>query len=75
MPTGVRAGQLAKAQSSFRERMRDNGYQRLQEWIPADAFKQLGDLCKSTGLSRREAIELLIASANEGKINLRRNKT
>lgn len=75
MPTGLRAGQLAKAQSSFRERMRGNGYQRLQEWIPEDAFKQLGDLCKRSGLSRREAIALLIASANEGKINLRRNKT
>lgn len=75
MPTGVGAGQLAKAQRSFRERMRGSGYQRLQEWIPEDAFKQLGDLCKRSVLSRREAIELLIASANEGKINLRRNKT
>jgi hypothetical protein len=75
MPAGVRAGQLAKAQTDFRDRMRDNGYKRLQEWIPENVFKQLGDLCKQSGLSRREAIEELIAAANEGKINLRGNKT
>ncbi len=75
MPAGVRAGQLAKAQTDFRDRMRDNGYKRLQEWIPENVFKQLGDLCKQSGLSRREAIEGLIAAANEGKINLRGNKT
>jgi hypothetical protein len=74
MTAGVRASQLAKAQSSFRDRMRENGYQRLQEWIPEDVFRQLGNLCKESGLSRREAIESLVAAANEGKINLRGEK-
>jgi hypothetical protein len=54
--------------------MRENGYQRLQEWIPEDVFRQLGHLCKESGLSRREAIESLVAAANEGKINLRGGK-
>lgn len=74
MTEGVRASQLAKAQSAFRDRMRENGYQRLQEWIPEDVFRQLGHLCKESGLSRREAIESLVAAANEGKINLRGGK-
>ena len=74
MTEGVRASQLAKAQSNFRDRMRENGYQRLQEWIPEDVFRQLGNLCKESGLSRREAIESLVAAANEGKINLRGEK-
>ncbi|NHZ90307.1 hypothetical protein F2P45_14960 [Massilia sp. CCM 8733] len=75
MKAVVRASQLAKAQSSFRDRMRQNGYQRLQEWIPEDVFRQLGALCKESGLSRREAIESLVAAAKEGKINLRGGKT
>lgn len=74
MTAGGRASQLAKAQSDYRDRMRENGYQRLQEWIPDDVFKQLGDLCRESGLSRREAIESLVAAANEGKINLRGEK-
>lgn len=74
MAAGVRASQLAKAQSSFRDRMRGNGYQRLQEWIPEDVFKQLAKLCKESGVSRREAIEILVAAANEGKITLREEK-
>lgn len=74
MTAGVRANQLAKAQSNFRDRMRENGYQRLQEWIPEDVFRQLGNLCKESGLSRREAIEGLVVAANEGKINLKGTK-
>lgn len=74
MTSGVRARQLAKAQGNFRERMRENGFQRLQEWIPEDVVRQLGNLCKESGLSRREAIESLVAAANEGKINLRGEK-
>lgn len=75
MPEGVRAVQLAKAQNDFRSRMRDNGYQRLQEWIPESVFNQLGALCKQSGLSRRDAIEDLIKAANDGKIKLRGKKT
>lgn len=71
MAAGLRATQLAKAQSSFRDRMRGNGYQRLQEWIPEDVIKQLARLCKDSGVSRREAIQIFVAAANEGKINLR----
>ena len=74
MTAGARASQLAKAQSSFRNRMRENGYQRLQEWIPENVFRQLANLCKESGLSRREAIESLVAAANEGKIDLRGEK-
>ncbi len=74
MASGVRADQLAKAQSDFRGRMRKNGYQRLQEWIPESVFHQLVNLCKESGLSRREAIESLVAAANEGKISLRKEK-
>lgn len=74
MTAGVRASQLAKAQSSFRDRMRQCGYQRLQEWIPENVFHQLGNLCKESGLSRREAIESLVAAANEGKITLEGKK-
>jgi hypothetical protein len=74
MTAGVRASQLAKAQSGFRDRMRKNGYQRLQEWIPEGVLHQLGNLCKESGLSRREAIESLVAAANEGKITLEGKK-
>lgn len=70
MTAAVRASQLAKAQSNFRVRMRESGYQRLQEWIPEHVFRQLGNLCKESGLTRREAIESLVTAANEGKINL-----
>lgn len=74
MTAGARAGQLAKAQSSFRERMRGSGYQRLQEWIPEEVFAQLATLCKESGISRREAIQILVRAANEGKITLRGEK-
>lgn len=74
MAAAVRASQLAKAQSGFRDRMRKNGYQRLQEWIPENIFHQLVNLCKESGLSRREAIESLVAAANEGKITLEGKK-
>lgn len=74
MAAGVRASQLAKAQSGFRDRMRQNGYQRLQEWIPENVFHQLVNLCKESGLSRREAIESLVTAANEGKITLEGKK-
>lgn len=67
-----RAGQLAEAQSTFRDRMRTNGYQRLQEWIPGEIAVQLTKLCKESGISRREAIEILVTAANEGKIKLGR---
>lgn len=71
MAAGVRASQLAKAQNSFRDRMRGNGYQRLQEWVPEDVLKQFTKLCKESGVSRREAIEIFVAAANDGKITLR----
>lgn len=74
MTAGDRASQLARAQNDFRDRMRQNGYQRLQEWIPENVFHQLGNLCKESGLSRREAIERLVAAANEGKITLEGKK-
>ncbi len=70
MQSQTRANQLVKAQNEFRGRMRDNGYQRLQEWIPEHAVEQLGQLCTEWGLSRREAIEGLIAAAKSGKIKL-----
>lgn len=74
MTAGNRASQLARAQNDFRDRMRQNGYQRLQEWIPETVFHQLRNLCKESGLSQREAIESLVAAANEGKITLEGKK-
>lgn len=74
MTIADRASQLARAQNDFRDRMRQNGYQRLQEWIPENVFHQLRNLCKESGLSRREAIERLVSAANEGKITLEGKK-
>jgi hypothetical protein len=71
MTSRMRSDQLASAQSVFRKKMREHGYQRLQEWIPATAAMKLSQLCEVWGISRREAIEGLIDAANSGQIKLK----
>jgi Protein of unknown function (DUF3018) len=51
-----RAGQLASAQNAYRERMRDEGFRRLQEWVPEGTMNALKAICELHGISQREAI-------------------
>ena len=64
-----RASQLVKAQNVYRDRMRNDGFQRLQEWLPENTYLRLRHLCEVSGLTKREAIVLLISAADEGKLN------
>lgn len=68
-----RASQIAKAQNAYRGRMRNNGFQRLQEWLPESTYLRLSHLCEMSGLTRREAIERMVSAADEGKFELGRN--
>ncbi|MCS0660772.1 hypothetical protein [Massilia terrae] len=51
-----RAGQLASAQNAYRARMRDEGFRRLQEWLPEGTMNALKAICERHGISQREAI-------------------
>ncbi|MBB3224479.1 hypothetical protein FHS02_005344 [Massilia umbonata] len=63
-----RAHQISQAQNHYRERLKDAGYQRLQEWLPEATSERLKYLCDATGLSKREALVRLIDTADLGKI-------
>ena len=56
--TGVkgRARQVAIAQNAYRDRMRDEGFRRLQEWVPEGTMNALKVICERHGISQREAI-------------------
>uniref|UniRef100_UPI00403F3DEA ribbon-helix-helix protein, CopG family n=1 Tax=Massilia sp. W12 TaxID=3126507 RepID=UPI00403F3DEA len=64
-----RNNQLAKAQTTYRERLKGRGYRRIQEWVPEQTFVQLRELCRDTGLSQRELIEEMIRAATERKFS------
>jgi DNA recombination-dependent growth factor C len=51
-----RARQVAIAQNAYRDRMRDEGFRRLQEWVPEGTMNALKALCELHGISQREAI-------------------
>jgi hypothetical protein len=69
-----RANQLAKAQNAYRDRMRGDGFLRLQEWLPEAAYLRLKYLCEVSGLTKREAIVCLISAADDGKFELGRSE-
>ena len=72
--SGRRAGQLAQAQSLYREKKREDGYQRLQEWLPEAVSSRLKYLCDATGLTKREALVRLISAADVDKIEIGRSE-
>ncbi len=59
-----RAHQISQAQNHYRERLKDAGFQRLQEWLPEAASARLKYLCNATGLSKREVLVRLIDTAD-----------
>ena len=65
-----RTEQLAKAQNTYRDRLRENDFQRLQEWLPKITYSKLNHLCKQNGLTKREALERMIRAVDEGKFEL-----
>ncbi len=71
---GGRAGQLARAQSLYREKKKEDGFQRLQEWLPEAASSRLKYLCDATGLTKREALVRLISAADVDKIEIGRSE-
>lgn len=52
----MRRRQLAIAQGVFREHMRDEGYVRLQTWLPQEAASALKVLCKGMNLSQAQVL-------------------
>ena len=66
---------MADAQIVYRKRMRDEGYQRLQEWVPEDTMTHLKEICERLGVSRRDVLERLVSEAREGHIELVREAT
>lgn len=70
-----RAKQLAEAQGAYRRRMRSEGYQRFQEWLPKGTISRLKELCEILGVPRREAIERLVSAAHDGNIELVKDAT
>lgn len=69
-PPRGRAKQLSEAQGAYRERMRSDGYQRLQEWLPKETMSQLKDVCVRLDIPRRELLERLVSAAHDGNIEL-----
>lgn len=61
-----RALQIATAQDTYRARMRDKGFHRLQEWLPDDVYAHLQLLCEKHGLTQRE---VLVRSLTMSKTN------
>jgi DNA-binding transcriptional regulator LsrR (DeoR family) len=68
-----RAKQLADAQVVYRRKMRDEGYQRLQEWVPEDTMTHLKEISERLGVSRRDVLERLVSEARNGYIELARD--
>lgn len=63
VPT-LRSQQIAKAQSNFREKMRGNGYRRLQEWVPETTLVALKAICSVQGITQSEAIIQIVDGAS-----------
>jgi len=74
-PLKGRARQVADAQIVYRRKMRDEGYHRLQEWVPEDTMTHLKEICERLGASRRDVLERLVSEAREGRIELVRKAT
>lgn len=55
--------------------MREEGYQRLQEWMPGDTMMRLKEICEILGASRRDVLERLVSEALNGRIELVREAT
>ena len=70
-----RARQVADAQLMYRKKMRNEGYQRLQEWVPEDTMTHLKEICEILGASRRDVLERLVSEARGGRIELVREVT
>lgn len=51
-----RAQQVSIAQDAYRDRMRREGFRRLQEWVPEGTMNELKAICERHGISQREAI-------------------
>lgn len=51
-----RAKQIAGAQNTFRDRMRESGYRRLQAWVPNESFDTLHKICERDNLTQTEAL-------------------
>ena len=69
-PSKERARQVADAQVAYRRKMRSEGYQRLQEWVPEGTMVCLKEICEILGASRREVLERLVSEARDGRIEL-----
>ncbi|MFQ2801898.1 MAG: hypothetical protein ACRDC6_12560 [Shewanella sp.] len=68
--TSRRSKQLIEAQVSFRNRKREAGCQRIQEWVKKETLVQLRSVAKNSGLSRAQILEMLVAAVHAGKIDL-----
>ncbi|MGL6466521.1 hypothetical protein ACSZNP_02310 [Aeromonas hydrophila] len=68
--TSRRSKQLIEAQASFRNRKREAGCQRIQEWVNKETLAQLRAVAKNSGLSRARILEMLVAAVYAGKIDL-----
>jgi hypothetical protein len=75
MPLRGRAKQLAEAQGVYRKRMRSDGYQRLQEWLPEKTMSRLKEICERLEIPRREALERLVSAAHDGNIEFMKDAT
>lgn len=65
-----RAIQVASAQNGYRIRMRDQGFHRIQEWIPNETFRLLQSICETYGLTQREVLVRSLAfSKNSHQIH------
>lgn len=64
-----RAKQLVAAQNSYRDRKRQAGCQRIQEWVQGETLVQLKSVTQRTGIGRAQLIETLVAAAFAGKID------
>lgn len=67
----VRTRQVAEAQNVYRNRKREAGCQRIQEWVPEETLTQLRSITQRTGLSRSQLLETLVAAVYLDKIDLR----
>lgn len=68
--TSRRSKQRIEAQASFRNRKREAGCQRIQEWVHKETLAQLKAVAKSSGFSRAQILEMLVAAVHAGKIDL-----
>ena len=61
---------MALAQDSYRDRMKEDGFRRLQEWLPDGAYTALQAICKRHGITQREALIRSIKLGHKNRVLL-----